>query len=50
MVDQVPMCSLKTSGGLTRGRGMSERQRAMWLFSMSVTAEVNRAMQDFTGT
>ena len=29
---------------------MSERQQAKWLLSMSVTAEVNRAMQDFTGT
>ena len=50
VVEQVLMCSLKTSGGLTRGRGMSERQRAIWLLSMPVTAEVKRAMQDFTGT
>ena len=28
---------------------MSERQRAIWLLSMPVTTEVNRAMQDFTG-
>ena len=37
------------SGGLTRGHGMSEKQRTIWLCSMPVTAEVNRAMQDFTG-
>ena len=29
---------------------MSERQRAIWLLSMPVTAEVKRAMQDFNGT
>ena len=49
VIEQVLMRSLKTSGGLTRGRGMSERQRAIWLLSMPVTAEMNRAMQDFTG-
>ena len=50
VIEQVLMCSLKTSGDLTRGRGMIERQRAIWLLSMLVTTEVNRAMQDFTGT
>ena len=50
VIEQILMRSLKTSAGLTRGRGMSERQRAIWLLSMPVTAEVNRAMQDFTGT
>ena len=29
---------------------MSERQRAVWLLSIPVTAQVNRSMQDFTGT
>ena len=42
------MRSLKTSGGLTRGPGMTEQQRAIWLLSMSVCAEVNRAMQEMT--
>ena len=50
VIEQVLMRSLKTSRGLTRGRGMSERQQAIWLLSMPVTAEVNRAMQDLTGT
>ena len=44
------MHSLKTSGGFTRRREMNERQRAIWLLSKPVTAEVNRTMQDFTGT
>ena len=29
---------------------MSERQQAIWFLSMSFMAEVNRTMQDFTGT
>ena len=49
VTEKVLMHSLKTSGSLTRGRGMSERQQAIWLFSMPLMAEVNRAMQDFTG-
>ena len=44
------MHTLKTSGGLTRGSGKTERQRDIWLLSMPVTAEINRAIQEFTGT
>ena len=50
VIEQVLMHSLKTSRVLTRGLGMNESQRAIWLLSMPVMAEVNRAMQDFTGT
>ena len=50
VIEQFLMCSLKKSGGLTRRRGMSERQRAIWLLPMPLTAEVNRTSQDFTGT
>ena len=42
------MRSLNTSGGLTRGRVMSERQRVIWLPSMPACAEVNRAMLELT--
>eukprot|EP00795_Rhopilema_esculentum_P011181 gene11182-biopygen2781 len=48
IIEQVLMRSLKTSGGLTRGRGMSETQRLIWLLSMPATAEINEAMQEFT--
>lgn len=48
MIEQVLMRSLKTSGGLTRGRGMTEQQRVTWLLSMPACAEVNRAMQELT--
>ena len=30
VIESILMRSLKTSGGLTRGRGMSEQQRAIW--------------------
>ncbi len=42
------MRSLKTSGGLTRGRGMTEHQRLLWLLSRPACAEVNQAMQELT--
>ena len=38
---------VKTTGGLTRGRGMGKTQRTSWLLSMLACAEMNAAMQDF---
>nr|XP_054767556.1 uncharacterized protein LOC129274841 [Lytechinus pictus] len=49
IIEQVLMRSLKTSGGLTRGTGFSETQRNVWLLSMPSCAEMNDAMQNFTG-
>ena len=49
IIEQVLMRSLKTSGGLTRGRGMTEHQRLLWLLSRPACAEVNQAMLEFTG-
>ena len=43
------MRSLKTSGGLTRGQGLTEQQQAIWTLSMPICAEVNMAMQELTG-
>ena len=48
VIEQVLMRNLKSTGGLTRGRGMTELQRAIWLFSTPACAEVNRAMQEVT--
>ncbi len=42
------MRSMKTSGGLTRGRGMTETQRLVWLMAHPVSSEVNNAMQELT--
>ena len=41
VIEQVLMRSLKTSGGLTRGRGMTENQRLLWLLSRPACAEIN---------
>ena len=49
MVERVLVRSMKTSGGLTRGRGMTEQQRLTWLRAMPACAEVNRAMQELSG-
>ena len=48
VIEQVLMRSLKSNGGLTRGRGMSELQRALWILSMPACTEVQNAMEDFT--
>ena len=45
VIEQVLMRSMNTSGGLTRGRGMTELQRVIWSLAMPACAEVNRAMQ-----
>ena len=49
IIEQVLMRSLKTNGGLTRGRGMSESERLVWLLSMPACAEINSSMQLVTG-
>ena len=49
VIEQVLMRSIKTTGGLTRGRGMDESQRLIWVLSSPVCAEYNLAMQEFTG-
>ena len=47
-IESVLMKSLKATGGLTRGRRMSETQRLVWLLSMPITVEVNNAMEELT--
>ena len=49
VIESVLMRSLKTSGGLTRGHGMSEQQRAIWTLSMPACASLNSSMQELTG-
>ena len=48
VIEQVLMRSVKTTGSLTRGRGLTETQRLVWLLSMPACAEVNGALQDLT--
>ena len=49
VIAQTLMRSIKSTGGLTRGRGMNELQRLVWVKSMPFCCDVNRSMQDFTG-
>ena len=42
------MRSLKTKGGMTRGSGMTESQRLVWILSTPVCAQVNCAIQELT--
>ena len=42
------MRSIKSAGGLTRGRGMDEQQRHVWFLSTPACAEVNEALQEYT--
>ena len=49
IIEQVLMRRLKTSGGLTRRRGMTEQQCLTWLLSKPACADVNCAMQGLTG-
>ncbi|XP_073423248.1 uncharacterized protein [Dendrobates tinctorius] len=48
VIEQALMRSLKTAGGLTRGSGMSEHQRALWTLSVPVSSSYGDAMQGFT--
>ena len=47
-IEQVLMGSIKSVGGLTRGRGFEESTRLVWLLSMPVCGEVHNAVQDVT--
>ncbi|XP_068675446.1 uncharacterized protein [Montipora foliosa] len=49
VIEKVLMRNLKTGGGLTRGRGLTEQQRLIWLLSMPACAETNHIMQELTG-
>ena len=48
VIEQALVRSIKSIGGLTRGRGLTVTQRAQWLLSMPHCAEMNQAMQKLT--
>ena len=48
IIEQVLMRSLKTTGSLTRGSGMTESRRLVRLLSTPACAHVNCAMQELT--
>ena len=49
VIGQVLMQSMKTSGGLTQGRGMTDVQRTFWLLGSPICASFNDALQCLTG-
>ncbi len=49
IIEQVLMRGIKTSQRLTRGTGMTETQRNVWLLSLPSHAHVNEVMQEFSG-
>ena len=49
IIEQVLMRAVKSRGGLTRGRGVSESVRVMWVNSMHRCASVHNAMCNLTG-
>ncbi len=49
VIEQALMRSIKTQGGLTRGRGMSELQRLICILAMPACANMNESMQKLTG-
>jgi len=48
VIEQTLMRSLKTCGGLTRGSGLFDEQRALWTMSTPISAQYYAAMQEFT--
>ncbi|KAJ8043143.1 hypothetical protein HOLleu_10106 [Holothuria leucospilota] len=49
VIEQALMRSVKTTGGLTRGRGMTAAERARWILSMPACAGINSAVQELCG-
>ena len=48
IIEQVMMRSIKSRGGLTRGRGVTETVRLQWIYSMHKCAGVHDAMTTAT--
>ena len=49
VIEQTLMRSIKSRGGLTHGRGMSESVRHMWVLSLNYSAAVHDAMTELSG-
>ena len=48
VIEQVMMRSIKSSGGLTRGRGFSETTRNQWVLTAHQSAAINESMSQLT--
>ena len=49
IIEQVLMRSLKTTGGLTRGDGMTDVQRSIWLLSKPISSNYSMEIEESTG-
>ena len=49
IIEQVMMRSIKSSCGLTRGRGITESTRQLWLRSINRCSDIHNAMGELTG-
>ena len=45
VIEQILMHSIKSTGGMTRGGGLSEIQRALWLLSRAITSSYCMQME-----
>jgi len=50
VIESALMRSMKSRGGLTRGRGVDESVRTVWLSTMHECANVHLAMSSMTGS
>ena len=50
IIEQILMRSIKTSSGMTHGRGIKEIQRLTWLLAMPARSEISQGMEEFTQT
>ena len=48
VIEQLMMRSIKNGGGLTRGRGMIESTRDLWVGNMRKCGEVHHTMESVT--
>ena len=49
VIEQVMMRSIKSRGGLARGRGINDTVRLVWIHSMHRCADVHNVMTALTG-
>ena len=48
-IEQVLMRAIKTSGGLTRGRGISDSTLAQWVLALPLCVPLHNALETFAG-
>ena len=49
VIEQTLMRTIKSRGGLTRGRGMTESVRHLWVLSLNHSASIHQAVMELSG-